>query len=219
MARLARIVVPGMPHHIIQRGNRRQKVFLREEDKAEYLQILRKQGQRYGVHFWAYCLMDNHVHLISVPEDEDSLAQGIGTVHKEYTRMINFREGWRGYLWQGRFLSYVLDERYLYSAVRYVERNPVRAGMVEKAWDYKWSSASCHADRRSDRIVEDFYLTDEITDWKVYLEEDDGEADLKRLRSHIHTGRPLGSDEFLSMLEKRFGIEVRKRKPGPKVGN
>ena len=142
MARSARLVAEGLPHHIIQRGNRRQKVFLTENDKYAYLEFLYAQKLKYNLKIWAYCLMDNHVHLIVVPEKEEVLSKALGEAHKNYTRMINFREGWRGYLWEGRFKSFILDEQYLFAAVRYVERNPVRAKIVQKAHEYKWSSAS-----------------------------------------------------------------------------
>src|SRR3990172_7668648 len=133
MVRIARIVIPGLPHHVIQRGNRRQPVFFRTSDFEAYLRILKEQSAKFGISFWAYCLMANHVHLIAIPDSEESFAHGIAETHRRYTRMVNFRENWRGYLWQGRFSSYPLDETYLYAAVRYVERNPVRAGIVTKA--------------------------------------------------------------------------------------
>ncbi len=101
MARLARVVVPGVPHHVTQRGNRRQATFFNEEDYAAYLALLGEWCGRCGVAVWAYCLMPNHVHLIVVPESEDGLRRGLGEAHRRYTRRINFREGWRGHLWQG----------------------------------------------------------------------------------------------------------------------
>src|SRR3989338_2524672 len=127
MARLARLVVPGYPYHITQRGNRRQPVFFREEDYRLYLRLLQEQSRRWGLQIWAYCLMTNHVHLIAVPATPESLRRGIGDTHRRYTRAVNFREGWRGYLWQGRFASCLLDEPYVHAAVRYVERNPAAA--------------------------------------------------------------------------------------------
>ena len=120
MARLARVINPGFPHHVIQRGNRRQNVFFSDEDREAYLQILKEQSEKYGVKYWAYCLMDNHVHLVAVPMEKDSLARAIGETHRKYTRMINFRENWRGYLWQGRFRSFPVDTVYLYNLVRYL---------------------------------------------------------------------------------------------------
>ncbi len=122
MARTARVVAVGYPHHVIQRGNRRQKVFFSDQDKIYYLELLQQKSQKYRLDIWAYCLMDNHVHLIVEPHSAESIAMAIGETHKDYTRMINFRESWRGHLWQDRFKSFVMDERYLYAAMRYVER-------------------------------------------------------------------------------------------------
>ncbi len=113
MARIGRVVVPEIPHHITQRGNRRQKVFFQASDYESYISLLREWCNRYSVEIWAYCLMPNHVHIVAVPHTEKGLSRAIGEVHRRYTRMINFREKWRGYLWQGRFTSYPMDERYL----------------------------------------------------------------------------------------------------------
>ena len=99
---------------------------------------------RYRVQVWAYCLMPNHVHLIAVPASSDGLRGAIGEAHRRYTTVINRREGWRGHLWQGRFASYVMDDRYTLAAARYVELNPVRAGLVARAEDYPCSSARAH---------------------------------------------------------------------------
>lgn len=216
MPRIARVVNAGYPHHVIQRGNRRQKVFFKEEDKNTYLRILKEQSEKYGVYFWAYCLMDNHVHLIAVPETEEGLAMAIGETHRRYTCMINLREGWRGYLWQGRFSSFLLDSSYLYSAVRYVERNPVRAGIVKKAEDYHWSSAKARIHKTSDPLLRDFYLTEEIPDWREYLREPDENEKITALRKHMRTGRPLGPKSFLEDLERKLGRTLIKQRPGPK---
>lgn len=125
MARIARVVLPGVPHHVTQRGVRSMPVFLSDRDRLDYLRLLAAQGKKYGVSFLAWCLMTNHVHLIAVPKEVESLAHGIGEVHKRYTRMVNFREEVRGYLFQGRFFSCPLDERHLYSTVRYILRKEV----------------------------------------------------------------------------------------------
>ena len=219
MARLARIVIPNYPHHIIQRGNRKQRVFFSDRDKKMYIDILCEHAKKYGVTFWAYCLMDNHVHLIAVPREKDSFAKGIGEVHKKYTRKINLREGWRGYLWQGRFKSYPLDEPYLFAAVRYVERNPVRAGVVEKSEDYIWSSARAHVKREKDILLSDNFMLSSIKDWSSYLSEEDKESDKKLLRQHSCTGRPLGDNNFITKLEKITGRAIGKQKTGPKGNN
>lgn len=215
-ARTARLVAENLPHHVLQRGNRRQNVFFSEKDKEAYLKILQEQCQTYDVEIWAYCLMDNHVHLIVTPHSEKDLAKAIGETHKRYTRMINFREGWRGYLWEGRFKSFILDERYIYAAVRYVERNPVRAGLTKKAEDYSWSSAPDHVSNKDNGLLSRFYLLDEIKDWSYYLSTSDSEEDLKLFRRHGQTGRPLGSSDFMNELARKLRIDLTPKRRGRK---
>ena len=219
MARLARVVVPGLPHHVTQRGNRRQPVFFGEADYRAYLQELRVQSKRWGLQVWAYCLMTNHVHLIVVPQTEQSLARGLGEAHRRYTRLVNFREGWRGYLWQGRFGSVPLDEAHLYAAMRYVERNPVEAGMVQRAHDYPWSSARAHVLHTPDPLLSPHVLQETVPDWATFLATPNDEAPTSRLELHLRTGRPLGSAQFLDQIEQRLGRRVRPQKPGPKPRN
>jgi putative transposase len=215
MARIARIVVPGIPHHIIQRGNRRQKVFFCDEDRKTYLDYLNIYAKPAGISIWAYCLMDNHVHLIAVPNDEGSLAYGLGEAHRRYTRMINFREGWKGYLWQGRFKSYPLGDTHLYAAIRYVENNPVKAKITSKAGAYPWSSAKAHIERIYDPLLDRNFVIDETKDWAGYLSDHDHKAGVL-FRKHENTGRPLGDDLFVDSLEQLTGKPLRKKKPGPK---
>ncbi len=216
MAKMARVEAVGYPHHVIQRGNRRQDVFFSDADKREYLRILKLQSDLFGLKIWVYCLMDNHLHLIVVPEKEGSLARAIGEAHRLYTRMVNFRERWKGYLWQGRFSSFPLDSDYLYYCVRYVECNPVRAGMVKRPEDYPFSSAKAHIHRKRDPILEPFYLTQEIKNWRQYLAEVDNAERIRIFREHILTGRPLGEEKFIEKLEQKVGRILRKVKPGPK---
>ena len=144
MARMARVVIPGYPHHITQRGNRRQKTFFCDNDYQVYIELMAEWCGRCGVAIWAYCLMPNHVHFIMVPDSEEGLRRAIGEAHRRYTRHINFRENWRGHLWQGRFASYVLDGQYLLAAARYIELNPVRAKLTKHPRVYPWSSAAAH---------------------------------------------------------------------------
>lgn len=131
MARMARVIASGIPHHLTQRGNRRMETFFRDEDYEKYVSLLAEWCGKRGVAIWAYCLMPNHVHLIAVPETEDALRRGIGEAHRRYSRMINMREGWKGHLWQCRFSSFPMDEKYLLAAARYIEMNPVRAHLAE----------------------------------------------------------------------------------------
>ena len=219
MVRIARVSVLDVPHHVTQRGNRRQNVFFKDEDKEAYLKILKEQCQQFKLAVWAYCLMDNHVHLVVVPRAEGSLARGIGETNRLYARMINFREGWRGYLWQGRFQSCPLDEQYLYSVIRYVERNPVRARIVLKAGEYAWSSARAHIKRERGEILEDFYLLDEVKNWEEYLELPEIDEDILKIRVHSRTGRPVGCVDFIKRLEDLTDRVLTKQKPGPKVNN
>ena len=167
----------------------------------------------YQVEIWAYCLMPNHVHLIAVPHSADGLRRAIGEVHRRYTRMVNFREGWRGHLWQGRFASCVLDEPYLLTAARYV---PVRAGLINAPSRYRWSSAAAHVRGRDDALVRVAPLTKMVPNWRGFLARAIREEDIKTLRAHERTGRPLGEEEFLATLEDKLGRILRRQKPGPK---
>jgi len=144
MARIARVVAPGYPHHVTQRGNRRQRTFFGAADYRAYLALMAEWCASQKVRILAYCLMPNHVHLVAVPREARGLARAIGGAHRRYTRRINFRKRWRGYLWQGRFGSCVMDRKHCLAAARYIERNPVRAGLVTRAWKWPWSSAAAN---------------------------------------------------------------------------
>lgn len=216
MARIARVVVPRYPHHVTQRGNRRQKVFFCDDDYAAYIALMAQAKEKAQVQVWAYCLMPNHVHLVVTPETEAGLRHFFGEAHRRYTRRINFREGWRGYLWQGRFLSFVMDESYLRAAVRYVELNPMRAGLCESASDWRWSSARAHLAGKDDELVSVKPMLERIHNWVSYLNEESTTTKLQEIRAHSTTGRPLGDESFLDALEANVGRKLRKRQPGPR---
>jgi putative transposase len=221
MARMARLVAPGLPHHVTQRGVRSMDVFDDDEDRGLYLALMRDQGGRSGLRFLAWCLMSNHVHLVVVPEEEDSLARGVGEAHRRYTREKNFRAGVRGYLFQGRFGSCVLDEPHLLAAARYVDLNPVAAGIVATPEAYAWSSARFHLDgRRRDALVldRDRGLMGLVDDWRAVLQDGIDEMEAKRLERHLSSGRPCGSRGFVEMLERRTGRELRPRRRGWRKG-
>ncbi len=209
-------MVPSVPHHVTQRGTRRQPVFFGDDDYQTYLRLMREWCDRNSVTVWAYCLMPNHVHLIAVPETETGLARAIGEAHRRYTRRVNFREEWRGYLWQGRFASCPMDERYLLAAVRYVELNPVRARMAKHAWEYRWSSAAAHMCGEDDALVKVKPMSDRVASWPEYLVQGLSEAELDALRLHNRTGRPLGDEDFVASLELITGRTLKPQKPGPK---
>lgn len=216
MARLRRLVVPGYPHHVVQRGNRSLDVFFGDEDRKTYIRYLQKACEDYGVTVWAYCLMTNHVHFVVVPEKEDSLSRCFSNVHAKYTWQINARQRWKGHLWQARFGSSVLDEKHLIAAVRYVERNPVRAKIVELPWQYPWSSAAWHM-RKVDEdplMDDDQMLRKLVGDWRIYLRQEDEATFLDRIRSESRVSRPVGEKLFVEELEERFQRKLGRRKVG-----
>ena len=214
MARLARAVIPGLPHHVTQRGNRRQLTFFGPEDYLLYTALMAESCHRYRVVVWAYCLMPNHVHLIVVPSTPDSLRLAMAEAHRRYTSEVNRREGWTGYLWQGRFASFAMDESYTIAAARYVELNPVRAGLVARAGDYAWSSARAHLLGRDDALVVAAPLLERVDQWSALLGAAPETGAAKQFRKHANTGRPLGSDAFVARLEEALGRVLRPREPG-----
>lgn len=214
MPRLSRLVVPGYPHHITQRGVRSMDIFADDQDRHNYLQFMAEEANRSGVTFLGWCLMTNHVHLIAVPEREESLARAIGEAHRRYTRRKNFTEGVRGYLFQGRFSSCVLDQRHLLSATRYVERNPLKAGMVSTPQDYRWSSCRFHCKiTDQDPLINERKLPQMVEDWTSFLKSSNDEAE-QNLLLKTRTGRPAGDERFLLKLEALAGRTLRRQQPG-----
>jgi putative transposase len=205
-------VAVGFAHHITQRGNNRQDVFLVEDDRRVYLEFLRDQADQYELEIAGYCLMSNHVHLVAIPHREESLAKAVGRTHFRYTQYINGFHKRTGHLWQGRFYSCALDERHYWLALKYVELNPVRARLCRKPWLYAWSSAAAHVDEKAQSDVlrlKDWYEQMSGEQWRSELVEGMDEAQIDRLRLRTHTGRPLGSDGFLSKIETLLGRRVR----------
>ncbi len=218
MARISRIIAVGYPHHITQRGVRSMDIFQSDGDRSSYLQYIKEETERFGVEILSWCLMTNHVHFIAVPKQETSFARGFGEAHRRYTRMKNFAEGVRGYLFQGRFASCVLDERHLIAAVRYVETNPVRAGMVKVAWDYPWSSAAYHVGKiEKDILVEDRTLIGLVDDWQSFLADAGDRRQREALRLATRTGRPAGDSSFIETLEQLTDRTLKRGRPGRPV--
>jgi len=172
---------------------------------VEYLNLLRRQGDRFGVQFLTYCLMSNHLHLLAIPEHPDSLARAVGEAHRFYTRMINVRERVRGYLFQGRFSPCpVFTDMYLLTAVQYILRNPTKVGIVQNPWDYQWSSAAYYCGLLgNDILVQENELLTGIENWKKFLSLDSEQSAL--LEEKNRTGRPFGSDSFYTVVESLTG--------------
>jgi len=220
MPRQPRFVVPGLAHHVTQRGVRRTALFEGDDHRALYVEFLRAECDRFGAEILAWCLMTNHVHLVAVPEREESLARAVGGAHRRYTRARNFSEGVRGHLFEGRFRSCVLDERHLMAAARYVELNPVAAGIVDTPDAYAWSSASYHLGRRdTDPLVADRTMRGLLHRWGRFLREgveriEARRKEWRRLEEHASSGMPLGDERFLGRLERRYDRRLRPGKGG-----
>lgn len=215
MPRMARVVVPQHPHHVTQRGNRRQAVFLHANDWTAYLALIASSCARAGTRVLAYCLMPNHVHFVMVPAHEDGLRAALADAHHRYSRRVNAREGWRGHLWQERFHSFVMDEPHLRAALPYVEENPVRAGLCAAAAEWPWSSASEHGRGAQTGLV-DWQLRGRLVGTVRSSESGERAPSEERIRLHTRTGRPLGSDAFVGRLEAATGRGLRPKKRGRK---
>ena len=220
MGRIARVVIPGLAHHVTQRGNRQQNVFLSDDHRRVYLKTLGKHCEKYGLRILGYCLMTNHVHLVAVPLREDSLAKGLGRTHNDYARWFNVTQGQSGHLWQNRFFSCPLEDRHLWEALRYVELNPVRAHLVARPEEWRWSSAGAHLGRPDESGLLSMESWREQYDerrWREVLEMGVGAAELEqRIREATRTGRPFGSETFVERLEEQTGRRLRPQRRGPK---
>lgn len=217
MSRVARVVIPGLAHHVTQRGNRRMRVFFEPADYVRYRDTLAEHCRDAGVEVLAWCLMPNHVHLVLRPSDEQGLVRALAPAHQHYSWVINQRHGWRGYLWQGRFASFPMDEPHCIAAVRYVELNPVRAGLAAGAEDWAWSSARAHVADRGDQLIAPPpwpQPLDALGPWPEFLAETMDDDVLTRYRRHTATGLPLGSDGFVSRIADLCGRELKRRPRG-----
>ncbi len=206
MPRQARLVVPGVPHHLTQRGNRRQRTFFCDDDYQTYIEIAAEAFANAAVEVWAYCLMPNHVHLIAVPATPEGLAEAMGIAHQKYSLLINRREGWTVFLWQGRFASFPMDDGYLLNCARYVAFNPVRAGLAERPEDWRWSSARAHIEGRRCRLAPRGPLLARCGgDIASVLSEDAGQIETTVMRAATRSGRPTGAEAWVKSLEDSLG--------------
>ena len=217
MARLPRVVIPGVPHHITQRGNRRERTFFEEGDYALYLDLLADAAGRAQAQVWSYCLMPNHVHIVLVPSDEDGLWRTFRRLHRDYTGFINARMRTTGHLWQGRYGSVAMDEAHFVTALRYIALNPVRARLVARAEDWRWSSTRALLAGQDDHVVTVAPALERVGDFAAFLGEPFDEAlTYAALRKAESVGRPVGSPEWLADMEARLGRPLAPQKRGPK---
>ena len=216
MARLARILVPGSPHHVTARGNRREPIFFEDGDQEIYLDMLAEQMRLARVSVWAYCQMPNHVHLILTPEDEAGMGRAMGAAHRRWANFVNARGRWRGHLFEGRYKSSVMDEAHLMAAVRYVALNPVRARLVAKAEDWPWSSVRAHLAGRDDGLVSVAPVLERYGDFAELMRTDADDPAFAAIRASEATGRPLATAEFIAGLERILRRPIARRAPGRK---
>ena len=217
MARFARVVVVDVAHHVTQRGNARQVILVSDADRIAYLKLLSEYSTLYGLSLLGYCLMSNHVHLIAVPHAPSALAQSLKQAHGRYASYWNAKQSSTGHVWQGRYFSCPLDDAHLWAALRYVELNPVRAGMVERAECWAWSSAAAHCGfARPDAMLEmqRWGSRWNAHEWRDFLAPAGSALELSKLRHSTHTGRPLGSPEFVAALEQSTSRILAPRKGG-----
>lgn len=216
MSRIARIVVEGYPHHIIQRGNNRQLVFFDREDRKLYLNLLKKYSSECKCKILAYCLMNNHIHILAIPDQSSSLAKTMQKLSLTYTQYFNKKCRRTGRLWECRFYSAVVEkESYLLSVCRYIEQNPIRANIVNNPIDYEWSSARTNCTETKDSFIEPIWK--EYVDkyeYKKFLDKRIEECDIENIRKSTFSGMPIGTNDFLDQLAVRFGNITKKRPKG-----
>jgi putative transposase len=216
MARLARVVIPGLPHHVTQRGNGRARTFFGDDDYRLYRDLLAASCRAAEVEIWAWCLMPNHVHLILVPSDADGLRRALAPVHRRYAGIIHARRKRSGHFWQGRFGCVAMDEEHLAAALRYVSLNPVRARLVGRARDWRWSSVRAHASGHDDGVTAIAPVRERYPDFADFLSEQADADMIERLRRAETIGRPLGSRTFLDAIERKMRRVLKPAKRGPK---
>ncbi len=208
MPRASRIVLPGIPHHVTQRGNRQQQLFFSDEDYRAYLSILALALKKHDTSCLAWCLMPNHVHLMLVPSAADGLRATLSATHTAFAQRINRTQGISGHVFQGRFASYPMDDAHRMVAARYIENNPVKAGMVARAEDWPWSSAKAHISGREDGVTALAALSEHIGNWRAMLAKGLEAAD--EVESALARGRPLAAQSWL----KAHGLPLETPKRG-----
>lgn len=220
MPRQARIIIPGYLYHVTQRGNYKQNIFEEDKDRIIYLKLIQEYSKKYALDIYAYCLMNNHVHFIARPQQKESLARTFCVAHQRYAYYFHQKRQTQGHLWQERFFSCILHGGRLWKAIRYVERNPVRAHLVKDPWDYTWSSANAHLGKEYKILkLADIreYLT--IPSWKQFLLNEEDENDLNEIRKITLRNSVFGPIEFIQELEQRLNLKILGRPCGRPAKN
>jgi len=224
MPRRPRVILPGFPHHVTHRGNRKQAIFLDDQDRLFYLSKLGKYAREYDIPLLGYGLMTTHVHHIAVPTTKEALSCCLHDLHGSYAEHFNAKYDLTGHLFEERFYACALDEAHLWNAVRYVEQNPVRANIVRTPEDYRWSSAQGHCGLKRDPLLSpDFPPPGLIIDWRKWLGTGLTQVELEQIRNATHKGIPCASEALLRQLEISLGVPLLPRKrgrpPSPSLGS
>ena len=216
MPRIARVVATGYPHHIIQRGNNREKIFHDDEDSMRYLSFLRKYSEKWNSPVLAYCLMSNHVHILARPASDESLYKMMQGVTLCYTQYANRKYQRTGRLWESRYHSCIVEEeKHLWAVSRYIEQNPVRARMVKKAENYPYSSAKAHISGSDDGVLGEALISEEERkDYIKLLRESMPAEEMDNLRFHTRAGRPYGGEKFIGHVERLLKRALSSRPKG-----
>jgi putative transposase len=216
MPRIARIVGVGYPHHIIQRGNNREKVFLNQRDYERYLSFLSRYSEQKEISVLAYCLMPNHIHLLVKPSGEEALPKMMQGVTLCYTKYFNGENGRTGRLWECRYYSTVIDaDSYLWTVIKYIENNPVRAGMVKRPEDYLYSSAKAHVLGKRDPLLEEqLFDKGELNEYRSFIRSEEDQKITEEIRKQTRSGKPLGGSKFLLTLSERLSCSLSFRPKG-----
>jgi putative transposase len=218
MARLPRFIIPGIPHHVTQRGNGRQQTFFCDADYRLYQSLLATHTAAAGVAVWSWVLMPNHVHIILVPSSTDGIRAAMSRVNRAYAGHVHARERRTGHFWQGRFGCVAMDEAHLAAAIPYIALNPVRARLVKKAESWRWSSvhALLNPDN-GDGITDTGPVLERVGDFPALLRAGEDEAASMKLRQAETIGRPLGDSAFFDLVERQCGRDARPLKRGRPV--
>ena len=207
--------MPGHPFHLTHRGNNKQKVFYSDDDRRKYLFWFEEACQEWGMRVLSFCLMNNHVHFVAIANQLDSFAKVINVVHRRYAIYLNQKNGTSGHRWEGRYYSCILDSNHLMAALRYVERNPVRAQIVFKPWDWAWSSASEHIGKAKGCIsLEDIQAFVSMPSWKEFIDQDEQEEDLSEIRRETMSLKAWADLDFKESLESKYGVQLMPKSRG-----
>lgn len=221
MARQARIIAPGFPHHVMQRSSEGEPVFIGKQSREYYLQRLAEFAAEHRLEVLAYSLLADRVHLVVLPRDEESLAMALRRAHSSYGRYLNSVQGTSGSVWQNRFYSFPMDQDWLYAAVKYVERAPVLARLARQADAYAWSSAPAHCGRAASAVLSASWpKTAEKKKWAAWLRQPQPDEEIQAIERATSRGFALGGEAFLAKLSRKAGRPVGPRQVGrpPKGG-